>query len=171
MIAPACPHEHRTKHGRDRKGNQRWKCSDCGATFTSSEDRPLGDMRTPLDRAALVLNLLLEGMAIRAVSRITGMKPDTICDLILEVGERCDAFLARAVRGVRCNAVELDELWDFIGCKARVAQAKGYDDGRGDSWTWLAIDADSKMILSHAVGLRDEDTGVRFLRRLNGAVS
>lgn len=172
MISlPACDHENRTKHGKDRKGNQRWKCSRCGSTFTSNEDRPLGDMRTPLDRATLVLNMLLEGMSVRACSRITGMKPDTICDLVLEVGQRCDAFLERTVQRVICAAVELDEIWDFVGCKQRTAERRGYTDGRGDSWTWLAIDSDSKLILAHAVGLRDRATCVTFLRRVNKAVA
>jgi len=166
-----CTHENRTKHGRDRKGNQRWKCQDCGATFTSSDARPLGDMRTDLDKAAMVLNMLLEGMSIRGASRITGMKPDTICDLIVLVGENCDRFLKEYVRDVHPTAVELDEIWDFIGCKAKTAEAKGFHDERGDSWTWLAIDADTKMILSYAIGKRDEVTGQQFLNRLRDATT
>src|SRR5438067_1305100 len=113
MVASNCPHEHRIKRG-SRKGNQRWKCQDCGAMFTSNDERPLGDMRTPLDKAALVLNMLLEGMAIRAVSRITGIKSDTICALVLSVGQSCDRFLERSVRGVAAEEIQLDELWDFV---------------------------------------------------------
>jgi transposase-like protein/IS1 family transposase len=172
MVAfNTCNHTERSKHGRDRKGNQRWKCRRCGATFASDSERPLGDMRTDLERAAVVLNMLLEGMSIRATGRIVGLKPDTICDLIVLVGEKCDRFLRDRVRGVQAEVIELDELWDFIGCKAKTAEAKGYTDDRGDSWTWLAIDADSKMILSYAVGKRDEGTGLEFLNRLNGATA
>lgn len=166
-----CNHENRTKHGKDRKGNQRWKCNACGVTFTSNEQRPLGDMRTPLDRAAIVLNMLLEGMSVRAASRITGIKADTICDLIVAVGENCHRFLEAKVRDVRSTRIELDELWGFVGCKNRTAALRGYTDGRGDSWTWLAIDANTKMILSYAIGTRDEDTGVAFLARLDKATT
>lgn len=128
-------------------------------------------MRTDLDRAAAALNMLLEGTSIRAASRISGIKADTICDLIVLVGEKCDRFLRERIRGVKAATIELDELWDFIGCKRETAERKGYHDERGDSWTWLAIDADSKMILSYAVGKRDEGTGLEFLERLNGATT
>lgn len=61
-----CTHEHATKHGRDRHGRQRWKCQDCGLTFTANRQRPLGDMRTDIGPAAMTLQMLLEGMSIRA---------------------------------------------------------------------------------------------------------
>jgi transposase-like protein/IS1 family transposase len=169
MIAPACTHENKAKHGKDRKGQQRWKCRSCGATITSNEQRPLGDMRIDLDRAALVLSMLLEGMSIRACERITGMKTDTICDLILTVGQNCDTFLESAVKGVNSRAVQMDEMWDFVGCKEKHKKLSHRGDECGDAWTWMAICADSKMILSHAVGKRDESTCVSFLQRLNGA--
>lgn len=91
MIAPLnCLHVNRTKHGKDRKGNQRWKCQDCGATITSNNHkRPLGDMRMELDTAIGILGNLLEGMSIRANERLTGVAHRTICDLILQVGENC----------------------------------------------------------------------------------
>jgi transposase-like protein/IS1 family transposase len=167
-----CQHENRKKYGRDRKGQQRWKCLDCGATFISDEQRPLGDMRVDLDEAVKVLQMLLEGMSIRACERITGMKRDTICDLILLVGENCARFMETTIRDVEAKVIELDEIWDFIRLKARTKERKnliGGDDG--DSWTWLAIDAESKLILAHAVGLRDEATCERFLRQLNNATT
>ena len=166
-----CTHESRKKHGRDRKGTQRWKCRTCGATFYTTEQRPLGDMRTDLDKAAAVLNMLLEGTSIRAASRISGVKADTICDLIVLIGERCDRFLRERIRGVQAATIELDEIWDFIYCKRETAERKGFGSEFGDSWTWLAIDADSKMILSYAVGKRDEATGLEFLERLNAATT
>jgi transposase-like protein/IS1 family transposase len=170
MIAAVCTHEKLAKHGKDRKGQQRWKCAKCGATVTKAEyERPLGSMRIDLDEAAHVLRLLLEGMSIRACERITGMKRDTICNLVLHVGQNCDRFLATNVKNVPVKAVELDELWGFVGCKARTVRVDRQGDEIGDSWAWFAIDADSKMILSHSVGKRDEKTCVAFLSRLNGA--
>lgn len=172
MIAIACSHEERAKHGKDRHGRQRWKCRKCGGTFTSNETRPLGDMRIDMDRAVLVLGMLLEGMSIRACERLTGVKRDTICNLILHVGENCDRFLAETIVDVPARFVELDEIWGFVAMKHRTKEAKGIrDESVGDSWTWLAIDADSKLILSHAVGSRDEATCIPFLQRLNHATS
>ena len=170
MIAPLCTHENRAAHGKDRKGNQRWRCRRCGVTFADNSARPLGNMRIDLDDAATVLGMLLEGMSIRACERVTGISRDTICDLVLVVGENCNSFLERTVKGVHCKAVELDELWDFFALKSRTKELKKRADG-GDVWTWLGICADSKLVLSHAVGDRDEATCVRFLKRLRGAVS
>lgn len=169
MISQGCTHQDRKKHGKTVKGQQRWKCRECGATFLSDEARPLGDMRTTLDDAERVLQMLLEGMSIRACSRITGIKADTICDLVLHVGQNCERFLAQAVRNVPAKVIEMDELWGFVGLKAKTKVAKGYTDDRGDSWTWLAIDADTKLVLAHHVGLREENDCHAFLKRLNNA--
>ena len=171
MIARVCQHEKRKKYGKDRKGNQRWRCAQCGKMFAGDFRRPLGDMRVDLDKSVTVLNMLLEGMSIRASSRMTGMKPDTICDMILTVGENCERFLKSAVKDVPAETIELDELWSFVRMKARTKERKRIKDDSGDSWTWLAIDADTKLILSHAVGQRDQATCEAFLSQLDTATA
>src|SRR6476660_6398090 len=106
MLA-MCHHEKLTKHGKDRKGCQRWKCSGCGSTVTKSDHkRPLGDMRIDEADALRLLSMLLEGMSIRACERITGIKRDTICDLVLHVGQKCDRFLEASIRNVATKAAE-----------------------------------------------------------------
>jgi IS1 family transposase/transposase-like protein len=168
----ACAHTDRKKHGKDRHGNQRWKCCLCGATFTSNKyRRPLDDMRIGLDKAVQVLGMLLEGMSIRACERITKVNRDTICDLVLLVGQKCQTFLKETIRDVPSKTIELDEIWSFIAMKARTKERLGHTGEVGDSWTWLAIDADSKMVLAHAVGQRDESTCERFLADLNKATA
>jgi transposase-like protein/IS1 family transposase len=170
IILATCQHETRKKHGKDRNGNQRWKCCLCGKTITCEEHkRPLGDMRISLDDAAKVLGMLLEGMSIRACERLTGIKDDTICDLILLVGENCQRFLADNVKGVAADQIELDEIWDFVGMKKRTKALKGNISENGDAWTWLAIDGKSKLVLAHAVGARDMSTCARLLTQLNEA--
>jgi transposase-like protein/IS1 family transposase len=171
MIAPVCSHEKLTKHGKDRKGAQRWKCNRCGSTVTRQMERPLGSMRIELAQAANVLRMLLEGMSIRACRRITGLKIQTICDLIIHVGDNCGRLLESKIKAIPASYVEMDELWSFVGMKAKTAAQKMLGPEVGDSWTWLAIDADTKLILSHAVGLRDESTCQRFLTRLNKATT
>lgn len=165
----ACGHMNTKKHGKDRHGNQRWKCLNCGATFTSNEERPLGDMRTPLDDACRVLAMLLEGMSIRACSRITGIKANTICDIVLHVGQKCDAFLAANVKGVEAEYIELDEIWGFVYAKRRNVNMTMTGLDAGDNWTWLAIDAQSKLIVSHVCGQRTTTACVQFMRRLANA--
>ncbi|MCA9122193.1 MAG: IS1 family transposase [Planctomycetaceae bacterium] len=169
MIQAVCQHENRSKHGKDRNGNQRYKCRRCGVTFLSEDNRPLGDMRLPIDKAVMVLKMLLEGMSIRACERITGVKRDTICDLVLHVGGNCDRFLEANVKGVQAKFIEVDEIWDFVLCKQKTKEARGRTGDVGDSWTWLAIDAESKMILAHHVGQRGESDCKKFLSRVNDA--
>jgi transposase-like protein/IS1 family transposase len=170
MIAPICKHEKLTKHGKDRKGQQRWKCGCCGATVVRDDhQRPLGDMRLEMDKAVMVLKLLLEGMSIRAAERITGVNKDTICDLVLTVGQNAERFMLETIRNVEAKTIELDEIWGFVFCKNRTIESKGHSAEMGDAWTWLAIDADSKMILSQVTGKRDESTARTFLNRLDRA--
>lgn len=172
MIAIAtCNHEARNKHGKDRKGNQRYRCQDCGATFISNEQRPLGDMRIEMKQAVTILKMLLEGMSIRACERLTGVKRDTICDLILVAGENCERFLQTAIKDVEAKTIELDEMWGFVRCKNKTKEAKKLTDDCGDSWSWLAIEASTKLILSYAVGQRDEYTCNQFLTKLNNATT
>jgi transposase-like protein/IS1 family transposase len=165
MIA-ACPHADRKKHGKDRKGNQRFRCKSCGTTFASDETRPLGDLRIDLDNAVMALNLLLEGMRVRATSRMTGFKVDTICNLILQVGENCQRYLDTQVRGLKVKDVEVDEIWSFVGCKNRTAADKGYNEDSGDSWTTIAIERNTKLVIAHQVGERDNTTICILLQKL-----
>jgi IS1 family transposase len=126
-------------------------------------------MRISLDDACRALGMLLEGMPIRGVERQTGICRDTICDLVLLVGENCQRFLKENVKGVAANQIELDEIWDFVGMKKRTKERLGYISESGDAWTWLAIDGKSKLVLAHAVGARDMSTCARLLTQLNEA--
>jgi len=128
-------------------------------------------MRIDLDRAVLVLGMLLEGMSIRACERLTCMNRDTICDLILTVGENCERFLEETVVDVPAKQIELDEIWGFIAMKDKTKKSLHRTGEVGDSWTWLAIDADSKLILAHTVGQRDQSMCDMFLSRLDGATT
>ena len=128
-------------------------------------------MRISLDRAALAIQLLVEGSSIRATSRITKLSQDTISNLIIKVGGNCEAFLARTVKDVECNYVEADEVWSFIGMKQRTANARGYGNNPeiGDSWTFVAIDRETKLVLAHHVGDRSTSTCYDFLNKLDNA--
>ena len=143
------------KDGKDRNGNQRYRCKLCSARFIETAPKPLGDMRITLDQASTILGMLLEGMAVRAVSRLTGVCKHTICELIVLVGENCQRFLPQAVNGVAATDVQCDELWSFVTMKERQRHRGNFTGEEGDSWTWLAIDRYTKLILTHHVGQRD----------------
>ena len=94
----------------------------------------------------------------RATSRVTGASFNTIMKLLLEAGEDCQAFHDARVRNVKFLRIECDEIWQFNYCKrANLAEAKAAPDHAGDVWTWTALDADSKMIVSWLVGNRDAE--------------
>ena len=171
MIAPVCKHTESTKNGKSKAGLQRFKCKSCGVGFTEENfhDGPLGKMRVDVDKAMIVISMLLEGMSIRACERITGMNRDTIDRLILEVGDKCQNFHDYNVQNVACSDLQLDEIWSFVGMKAR--KAKNQDDAtQGDSWTYIALDRETKLIAAHHVGGRTgEETNI-FLAKLRRAI-
>src|SRR3990172_4115510 len=169
MILAACQHEKAHKHGKDRKGNQRYKCVLCNETFVEPTAKPLGNMRIRVKEAAAAIAMLLEGMSIRSVQRLTGLCRNTLCDLILTVGENCQRLLDSKVKGVAVEDVQLDEIWSFIGMKEKVRIARGRSEEFGDSWTFIAIERNTKLVLAHKVGQRDTATCCDFLRQCDRA--
>ena len=169
MVVASCSHESHKKHGKDRHGVQRFRCLLCGKTFVDAAPKPLGDMRIEMADAVLALNLLLEGMSIRAVERVTKLHRDTLCQLILVVGANCQRLLESKVRNVAAKDVQADEIWSFVGMKERQRISGRFTGDEGHSWTFIAIDRESKLILAHQVGQRDNVTCNKFLRKLNDA--
>ena len=170
MIVISCQHETRHKHGKNKCGNQRYKCATCGATFVD-ESGPLGDMRLDMKQATMALALMLEGMSIRSIQRLTGLCRETLCELVLVVGENCHRFLDATVKNVEVKDVQLDEIWSFVAMKekTRVARGKSPVDF-GDSWTFIGIERETKLILAHQVGQRDSDTCWAFLMKMKAAI-
>lgn len=123
------------------------------------------DMRklAPKDRAQ-ILHMLCEGMSIRAITRMTGASKNTVAKLLVDAGKVCAAYHDENVRNVKAERIQVDEIWSFTYAKQKnVATAKDAPEGAGDTWTWTAIDADSKMILSYLVGGRDSEYAMWFM--------
>jgi len=171
MILATCTHESTKKHGKDRKGNQRFRCRLCGDTWIQPVSKPLGDMRITMKEATTALGMLLEGMSVRAVARLTGHDPGTICDLITTVGDNCERFMREKIKAVPVKDVQLDEIWSFIGMKEKTRAAQARSSEWGDSWTFIGIDRDTKLVLTYAIGQRDMATSMRFLKQLERATS
>ncbi|MDQ3332281.1 MAG: hypothetical protein M3552_16795 [Planctomycetota bacterium] len=168
MTCSHCECENIKKHGKDRDGNQRYRCCECGKTFIVKPASPIGSMRIDFDKAAFALRLLLEGMSIRATERMTGLHRDTLCDLVLTAGENCAAFFKARVRNVEAADVQCDELWSFTACKEKTRVLRGYGEDHGDCYTYIGVDRESKLILAYHVGRRtfeDADTFAMNLRR------
>ncbi|MBI4246340.1 MAG: DDE-type integrase/transposase/recombinase [Candidatus Rokubacteria bacterium] len=123
--------------------------------------------RLPLERRAQIVGMLAEGNSLRSTSRMTDVSINTVTKLLLDVGATCEQYQDKALRGLKSRRVQCDEIWAFVYAKARnlpekYAGAFGY----GDVWTWVALDADSKLIPSWAVGRRDAFTAQAFIRDL-----
>jgi IS1 family transposase len=124
-----------------------------------------------MKQATMALGMLLEGLSVRATARLMGMDPGTICDLIVVVGTNCQRLLESKVRNVNVKDVQLDEIWSFVGMKEKTRIARNRSAEFGDSWTFLAIERETKLILAHQVGQRDGETCWAFLLKLKNAVS
>ena len=171
MIKAVCECTNFSKNGKSRKGEQRFVCKDCKRRWTQDRPRPIGDMRIDLDRAAMAIQLLVEGSSVRSTSRITRLSQDTISSLILTVGENCGRFLQETVKGVQSSYVEADEIWSFISMKERTRKSRNYGYEFGDSWTFVALDRETKLVLAHEVGDRSVTTAYSFLDKLDKAVT
>lgn len=164
MNCAACSIECK-KFGKHRNGLQRFRCPQCGKTYTEEHTRLFAPMTVPEDKALLAVQLLIEGTSVRTVERVTGLHRDTILRLLVLAGERCIALMDTAMQGLRCGKIQSDEIWTFVGKKQR--QVKTGDSlEMGDAWVFVAIDADTKLIPSYIVGKRNKETTYAFLTDL-----
>ena len=123
-------------------------------------------------KRAQILEMLVEGMSMRAASRIAKVSINTVTKLMVEAGEACAAYHDEAVRDVKARKVQCDEIWAFCYAKEKnVARAKSAPRGAGDVWTWTAIDSDSKLILSYEVGDRSGATAIEFMDDLRSRLT
>jgi IS1 family transposase len=116
-------------------------------------------------KRAQILSTLCEGASMRAVSRLADVSINTVSKLLIDVGRFCAGYHDARVKGVKAKRVQVDELWSFTYAKQKnVAKAKAAPDGAGDTWTWSAIEADTKLLISHFVGGRDGDCAAWFIQ-------
>jgi IS1 family transposase len=120
------------------------------------------------EKKVLAISMLAEGNSIRSIERITGIHRDTIMRLGIRVGEGCKQIMDTKMRGLKCKQVECDEIWGFIGAKRKNAARVG---AYGDVWTFIALDADTKLIPSFIVGKRDSYHARAFMEDLAGRMA
>jgi IS1 family transposase len=117
---------------------------------------------------AHVVRCLVDGVSMRATSRITGVARNTIDKLLVELGAACSAYQDRTLRNLTSKRIQVDECWAFVGCKQKQVTLENVErDGVcGDVWTWAAIDADSKLIPCWSLGQRDASAATHFVADL-----
>jgi IS1 family transposase len=116
------------------------------------------------ERRAAVLSALVEGNSIRSTVRMTGVAKNTVLKLVVDAGTACALYLHDNVRNLTCRRIQCDEIWSFVQMKEKqVPEARKGQRGVGDVWTWVAIDADTKLLISYLVGARDGMHAAHFI--------
>lgn len=123
-----------------------------------------------MDKALLVLRLLVEGNSIRSTERITGVHRDTILDLLVLAGEKCERLLNEKIKGLAVRDVQADEMWGYVGMKERTKKRKTEADPTfGDAYTFVAIERHTKLVLAWHLGRRNVRDTVEFTEKLHEA--
>ena len=127
----------------------------------------------PIDKALLVLQLLVEGNSVRSTERITGIHRDTILRLLVTVGEHCETLMAELIRDVPVSEVQADEIWCFVEMKEKTKKrnGKGEDETIGDAYTFVAIERTTKLVLAFHLGRRTNADTQIFTDKLDDATS
>lgn len=128
--------------------------------------------KAPLKTRVQILSMLCEGASMRSISRVADVSINTVSKLLIDAGRACDAFHDEMVRDVSAKRIQCDEIWSFTYAKAKnVPTAKAAPEGAGDTWTWTALDSDSKLIVSYLVGGRDSEYAMAFMDDLRARLA
>jgi len=130
--------------------------------------------RLPMEKRVTILGLLVEGNSLRATSRLADVSINTVTKLLVDLGAACAEYHHKNVRGVRVRRMQCDEIWSFVGAKQKHVRPERRAEGWGDAWTWVALDADTKLCVSYLVGGRDGGWAREFMndcaKRVQGRI-
>lgn len=122
--------------------------------------------RLSIEDRARILGCLVEGNSLRAVTRMVGCSINTVTKFLVDVGTACDIYQNETLRNLTCKRVQIDEIWSFCYSKAKNTSMEDRQAGRGDVWTWVALDADTKLVASWLVGPRNTEHAHVFVNDL-----
>ncbi len=168
MTCEAC-NVHCQRFGKHRNGLLRFRCPQCKRTYTEAHERTLGSMYITADKAALAIQLLIEGNSLRSTQRITGLDINTLMSLLVRAGERCQSLMHSRMRNLHLKHIQIDEIWTYVAKKNRHVR-KGDSPDVGDQWVFVAIDASTKLVPAFHVGKRHREDTRTFLWDLYGRV-
>jgi hypothetical protein len=118
-----------------------------------------------------VVAALVEGTSINATCRMTGVAKHTVLKLLKDLGCAAAAYHDTYVRNLRVRRVQCDEIWAFVYARQKNASSEQLSKGAGDVWTWTAIDANTKLIISYTLGDRGIGTARAFMQDLAQRIS
>ena len=131
-----------------------------------------GMNRLPLETRVQILSMLCEGASMRSISRVADVSINTVSKLLVDAGMACAAFHDAKVRGVKARRVQVDEIWSFTAAKQKnVPGMKRPVEGAGDTWTWTAIEAETKLLITWLVGGRDSEYAMPFMDDLRSRLA
>lgn len=167
MNCPRCQTEAK-KYGKNKTGQQRFHCVVCGRTFQERKKA----IRLPKEKALLCLRLLVEGNSVRSTERITGVHRDTVLNLVRVVGTHCQKMMADRIKNIPLECVEADEIWGFVQKKeGHKSEAEKTDSSTGDAYTFVAIEAKSKLVACYLLGRRDAASAEQFIAKLHSVAT
>ncbi len=119
-----------------------------------------------------IVAALVEGNSLRATSRMSGASKVTILKLLSDLGPVCAEYQNRTLRNLTCKRIQCDEIWQFCYAKEKnVPVDKRGQFGFGDVWTWAAMDADTKLVITWRLGTRGAETAFEFMNDLAGRLA
>lgn len=127
--------------------------------------------RLDIQKRAQIIGLLVEGNSLRAASRLADVSINTVTKLLVDVGSACMDYQDKALRNLKSERIQVDEIWAFVGAKQANATTEQKQQGWGDVWTWTAIDPDTKLAVSWLVGPRNATAAQYFMRDVAGRVA
>jgi IS1 family transposase len=126
--------------------------------------------RLSTERRKQVVASLVEGNSIRSTVRMTGVAKNTVVKLLVDLGEVCSIHMDRTMRDLPCERLQVDEIWSFVYAKQKNVPPEKRDQA-GDVWTWVAVDADTKLVPTFQIGPRDLGTATEFMNDLASRLS
>jgi len=123
------------------------------------------------EKRAQIIACLVEGNGTRATARLCGVTKNTVTRLLVWAGEACTAYQDAALRNLPCKRVQCDEIWAFVGCKAKHVGPQHAGKAWGDIWTWTAVCPDTKLLLCWFIGTRDAGAAHHFMHDVAGRLA
>lgn len=156
------------RNGKRSDGLQRYRCPQCGKTYSErTQFGVIGHKQIDDSKALLALQLIVEGNSLRTTHRITGLARNTILRLVELAGERCEALLSTKLRNIPVSDVQADEIWTFVGKKQ--GHRRGNEENFteiGDAWIFVGIERHTKLVLAFELGNRGVKSATRFMHKI-----
>lgn len=128
--------------------------------------------RLPIEKRVQIISLLVEGMSMRAVSRVADVSINTVTKLLEDVGAACCEYQDKAMRNLTITQVQVDEIWAFIGAKQKNVSADADPElGLGDCYTYTSIDPVTKLMPCWMLGYRSKESADHFIADLSSRLT